>query len=212
MKLLIADDHALFREGMRHVLRSLGESVVVMEASNSDSAIRAVKEHPDMDLVLLDLNMPGKDGFSALELFSRHYPALPVVILSASTRRSDMQRALDMGAMGFIPKESTGSVVINALRLVMSGSIYVPPALAGMGSPDSFHSEKRNAELTARQLEVLQFMVEGRSNKDIARHMNLAEATVKMHVTAILKALNADNRTQAVVVADRLGLVNKDQY
>lgn len=205
MKLLIADDHALFREGMRHVLRKLGDPIVLLEACDADSAIDTIKAHPDTDLVLLDLSMPGKDGFSVLELLSGRYPALPVVILSASTRRSDMQRALDMGAMGFIPKDSTGSIVINALQLVMAGSLYIPPVLAR-----SQGQITDSEALTARQLDVLRLIVEGHTNKDIAHRLTLAEATVKMHVTAILKALKVSNRTQAVIAADRLGLVGPD--
>ncbi len=205
MKILIADDHALFREGIRHVLDELAESITVLEAANCETTIRHAADHPDLDLVLLDLNMPGKDGFAALELLASRYPALPVVILSGSDRRSDMQRSLDAGALGFIPKSTTSAVMMTALRLVFSGGIYVPPAMAfseaqvGVDTQQPYH-------LTPRQLEILAVLMQGRSNKEIARCFDLAEATVKMHVTAIFKSLGVSNRTQAALVAEKLGL------
>ncbi|HEX9626996.1 MAG TPA: response regulator transcription factor [Acidiferrobacterales bacterium] len=206
MKVLVADDHGLFREGIRHVLAGMGEPVEVLEAADGAAALHCAAAHADLDLVLLDLNMPDMNGFAALELLGDRYPGLPVVILSAETRRADMQRALDLGAMGFVPKDSTGRIMIQALRLVLAGGIYVPPALAepaaGGAAPDT-----PLARLTDRQREVLTLLAQGQSNKEIARSLALAEATVKMHVTAIMKALGVSNRTQAVVAAKRLQLV-----
>ncbi|HEY9198590.1 MAG TPA: response regulator transcription factor [Gammaproteobacteria bacterium] len=203
MKVLIADDHGLFREGLRHVLAGLGEPIEVLEAADCDAALSLAAQSADLDLVLLDLNMPGMDGFAALEHFSERYPALPVVILSAATRRSEMQRALDLGAMGFIPKDSTGSVMIQALRLVLAGGIYVPPALAQTATG----GQETTGRFTERQRQVLTLLVQGLTNKEIARSLELAEATVKMHVTAIMKILDVSNRTQAVLAAERLELV-----
>jgi DNA-binding NarL/FixJ family response regulator len=201
MKILLADDHALFREGMRHVLDGLAEHMIILEAPDCERALQHAAQNADLDLVLLDLNMPGKNGFAALDIFAEQYPALPVVILSASSQRSDMQRALDRGAMGFISKDATGSIMLNALRIVLSGEVYIPPAL--MQAPSGHPS---TPVLTARQMDVLALLVEGQSNKKIGMCLGLAEATVKMHVTAIFKELNVSNRTQAAMAAEKLGL------
>lgn len=197
MKVLVADDHSLFREGLQHVLAEFDDTLEMLQAADCKSALDSAAAHPDLDLVLLDLNMPGMNGLDALERFCSRFPALPVVILSASTRRADMRRALDLGAMGFVPKDVTGRQMIQALRLVLEGSVYVPPALVR-------NPEPQQARLTERQSEVLKLMAQGQSNKEIARALDLAEATVKMHITAIMKLLQVSNRTQAVLAAQRL--------
>lgn len=202
MKILIADDHSLFREGLQHVLAGLGDGIELLHAADCARALELAAGHPDLDLVLLDINMPGMNGLDALERFCDRFPALPVVILSASTRRSDMQRALDLGAMGFVPKDATGQQMIQALRLVLAGGMVVPPALV---RPDAGAGDWR-AVLTERQREVLALLARGLANKEIARSLDLAEATVKMHVTAIMKLLGVSNRTQAVLAAQRLHL------
>lgn len=206
MKILIADDHALFREGMRYVLAQLAEQVAIMEAGNGVETLQALDAHQDIGLVLLDLGMPGGDGFSALERLSRQYPALPVVVLSASEQRLDMQRALDLGAMGFIPKSATAPVMLSALRLVLSGGIYVPTALARAHPCEPAAEPDPPSALTARQREVLGYVIEGKPNKIIAAELDLTEATVKAHITAVFKALKVRNRTQAALAATRLGL------
>lgn len=206
MKILIVDDHALFREGLCHVLNSLENEVSTLEAANYDRALQNVSENPDLDLVLLDLNMPGKDGFTALDSFANLYPALPVVILSASNQRSDMQRALDAGAMGYIPKDTTSSVMLGAIRLILSGGVYVPPNMVLQEKPNTQSGINHSSSLTPKQLEVLSLLIQGCSNKDIAMEMKLAESTVKMHVTAILKSLGVSNRTQAAIAAEKMGL------
>jgi len=204
MKILIADDHAMFREGIQHVIKDLAEHVEILEASNSEAALQHARQHSDIDLVLLDLNMPGKNGFAALDIFCEQYPTLPVVILSGSNLRSVVQRALDNGAMGFISKESSGSTMLNALRLVLSGEIYVPSSLVGH---DNKQSNGQGSEtLTPRQLDVLALLVEGCSNKIIAKRLGLAESTIKMHVTAIFRELNVNNRTQAAKAVENLGI------
>ena len=206
MKILIVDDHALFREGLCHILVELEESVEILEAHEFDSANKIVAENPDLDLILLDLGIPGKDGFAALSFFSEKFPALPVVIISASNKRSDIQRALDSGAMGYIPKETTSKVVLNALRLVFLGEVYVPSSFMSDTSNISSETEKLNALLTPRQLEIVTLLVQGKSNKSIANKINVTEATVKMHLTAIFKSLGVNNRTQAAMMAEKLGL------
>lgn len=207
MKILIADDHALFREGLCHVLEDLAEPLTVLEAVDCPQAMQYARKHSDLDLALLDLQMPGEDGFTALEFFASHLPATPVVILSASDKYSDMQRSLDMGAMGFIPKDTSGSVMLSALNLVLSGGIYIPPSMIREEhQPLPAVAQQNTAGLTPRQLEVLALLVEGGANKEIAHRLNLAEATVKMHVTAILKCLGVNNRTRAARAVEQAGI------
>ena len=206
MKILIADDHALFREGMRHVLAQLQREVVVIEAGNYAEVLNQATAHDDIGLVLLDLNMPDKDGFAALDNLSQQYPALPIVVLSASENRADMQRALDRGAMGFIQKSATAPVMLSALRLVLSGGIYVPPALVRGDDATSERTAGGDLGLTPRQLDVLARVIEGEPNKVIAAELGLSEATVKAHVSATFKALGVTNRTQAVRAVERLGI------
>jgi len=211
VKILIADDHALFREGMRHVLDDLAQPLTVLEAADCQHTLQHAMQHPDLDLVLLDLCMPGEDGFTALEFFASRFPATPVVILSASDQRSDMQRALDLGAMGFIPKATSGPVMLSALNLVLSGGVYIPPSMIkNEHSPIPGNGHKNESGLTPRQLEVLSLLVEGGANKEIAQRLNLAEATVKMHVTAILKNLGVNNRTRAARAAEQAGITLPD--
>jgi DNA-binding NarL/FixJ family response regulator len=207
MKVLLADDHALFREGMRHVLSGLADGVEIVEASDCEQALEAADAHDDIALVLLDLNMPGRGGFAALETLSREHLALPIVVLSGSESRTDMQRALEAGAMGFIPKSSTAPVMLSALRLVLAGGVYVPPELvqSGAGEPAIPLTENKPA-LTPRQIDVLARVVEGKRNKVIGNELGLSEATVKAHVTAVFKALGVTNRIQAARAAERLRL------
>lgn len=207
MKILIVDDHALFREGLCHVLNALDEHVITLQAGNYDSAMHQVTEHTDLDLVLLDLNIPGKNGFETLATFVEKYPALPVVILSSSNQREDIQRSLDSGAVGYIPKDTTSIVMLNALRLILSGGTYVPQIMTQVKVDASMTTDANAPDLTPRQLQVLCLLIKGDSNKVIARKMDLAEGTIKMHVTSILKCLDVSNRTQAVVAAQELGIV-----
>lgn len=203
MKVLIADDHTLFREGMRHVLSRLQDEVFVIEAGDYSEVLQQAEIHGDIELVLLDLKMPGKDGFALLDYFLEHHPMLPIVVLSASENRADMQRALDRGAMGYIEKSATAAVMLNALRLVLSGGIYVPPAMISVARSDPAESD---IALTQRQKDVLARIVDGKPNKIIADELGLSVATVKAHVTAAFKVLNISNRTQVNRAVEKLGL------
>lgn len=208
MKILLADDHALFREGMRHVLAQLADDVRVVEAGDYAQVMEQAETHADIGLALLDLHMPGKDGFAALDSLAQRFPALPIVVLSASENRADMQRALDAGAMGFIQKSTTAPVMLNALRLVLSGGVFVPPAMVQPhADADSVTSGDSALAITPRQLDVLRCMIDGKSNKVIAAELGLTEATVKAHITAVFKALRVTNRTQAALAAERLGII-----
>jgi DNA-binding NarL/FixJ family response regulator len=215
MKILVVDDHPLILEALHHVLKQLGTIVDVLDASTAAAGRRLAAEHPDLDLLVLDLTLPGVNGFELLEELRQQYPAVPVVVLSASERPDDVMRALDMGAMGYIPKTSSKDVMLQALRLVFSGGIYVPPAAIAQqaATAPAAHAPQatgafavQDLGLTERQMEVFALILQGLPNKLICRQLNLAEGTVKIHVAAILRALNVHNRTQAVIEASRLGL------
>ena len=205
MKILVADDHPLIREAFRHLLTELEGGVVVLEAGDCDGACRLIEQHPDLDLALLDLRLPGAGGLATLEKLRNNHPALPVVVVSALEDAGTVRGALARGAMGFIPKSSSNDVMVSALRLVLSGGRYLPPEILsgdGTASPSSMDEVR----LTDRQREVLTFMMQGKSNKHICRELGLAEATVKIHVTAILRALKVTSRAQAIVAVNQLGL------
>jgi DNA-binding NarL/FixJ family response regulator len=216
VKILVVDDHPLILEALRLVLAQLEIRIEVFDAASAEAGRRLIDEHPDASLALLDLTLPGADGFELLADFRAAHPAVPVVVLSASERHVDVLRALDMGAMGYIPKRSANSVMLQALRLVLSGGIYVPAAAisADPGSvrpppaaaPARARTTARELGLTDRQSEVLGCILQGLPNKLICRRLDLAEGTVKIHVAAILRALNVHNRTQAVIEASRLGV------
>ena len=204
MNILIIDDHPIFREGLRQLLKALDESVAIFQAADYDQALQQASEHSDLDLVLLDLNLPGKDGFITLASLASQCPLLPVVVVSGSSDRSDIQRSLEMGAVGYIPKNTGSAVMINALRLVLSGGIYIPQELAQQATTSL--DREGVPDLTPRQHQILALLIQGYSNKAIAKQIQLAETTVKMHVTSIFKALGVTNRTQAVMAAEKLGL------
>jgi DNA-binding NarL/FixJ family response regulator len=221
MKMLVIDDHPLIREALRHVLVQLDSRVVMIEAEDCESGLALAEGHTDLDLVLLDLSLPGSSELSGLEIFRTRFPALPVVVVSARDEPGLVLGAIEAGAMGFIPKTSSGAQMVNALRLVLSGDVYFPPqAMAGaaatspLAEPDPHNTSLApkppvcvaDLGLTDRQADVLHLMLQGLPNKLICRELRLAEGTVKVHVAAILKALNVANRTQAVLAANRLGL------
>ncbi len=225
MKILTVDDHALIRAGLSTILQELAEHVTVVEAADGAGAVSMLLEQKDIELVLLDVKLPDCDGLSLLcDLVARH-PSLPIVVLSADSDAAAVTRAIDAGAAGFLPKSGLNLVLIPALRLVLAGGIYVPKevlgygglrsraALAGQPEP-ALHPGSADDEapgmpepltLTERQNEVLARLLQGKSNKQISRELDLAEATVKVHVRAILRALNVNSRTEAVVAFSRLG-------
>lgn len=214
MKILLADDHTLFREAMLHPLRQLDASAEIFQAGTAAEALTIADQHRDVDLVLLDLNMPGMDGLAAVMTFRDRFPDLPLVVLSASEEHENIQAVLDAGAMGFVPKSTSTQVMLGALRLVLSGGPYIPPMLLQRAQyaidPPARPSIRPGAgvsteDLTPRQAEVLEALAEGLSNKLIGRKLNLSEGTVKVHLAAIFRALDAKNRTDAVIRAqDRL--------
>lgn len=206
MKILLIDDHPLVREGLRHVLTELCHELTPLEAASAAEALALASQHPDINLALLDLNLPDMDGFCALEALREGYPAIPVVVLSAYNDRATVLKAIDQGAMGFIGKSSGSQVMLSALRLVLSGGVYLPPEALTPARDEMRISPPQDLALTERQKEVLALMVQGKSNKLICRELGLAEGTVKIHVSAILRALNVETRTQAVLAVANLGL------
>ena len=196
MKILLVDDHALFRDGLALLLRNLGDDVRVLEAGDSISAFEMLSIHPDLDLMLLDLNIPGKDGFFVLGTMIKKYPTVPVAILSASASQEDVDKVMATSAMGYIHKHTPSKVLLGAIELMLAGGLYTPPMATFVEGGVSAKSE---ASLTGRQIEVLALLAGGDSNKQIAGKLGIAEATIKMHVTAILKALSVKNRTQAAL-------------
>lgn len=218
MKILVIDDHVLIRESLRSVLQELRPEATTVEATNACETMRAVGEHPDLALVLLDLGLPDRDGFEVLAELRERHPTIPVVVLSGHHDRSNVVRALDLGALGFIPKTAQRQVLASAISLVLSGGIYIPPEILGRHDPlapaergtaqraaKKPAASPRDLGLTDRQVEVLALMMQGKSNKAIGRVLDLAEPTVRNHVTAVLRALNVTNRTEAVIAVVELG-------
>jgi DNA-binding NarL/FixJ family response regulator len=217
MKILIIDDHVLIREALRGVLRELkGDAAVIIEAPDSRQALRQLEQHSDVELILLDLGLPDRDGFELLAELAERYPSVAVVVLSAQHDRETVMKALDLGSAGFIPKSAQRDVMLGAFNLIFSGSPYIPPEILARYAPppkpdqlDPPLSKRRiraaDLGLTERQMQVLTLMMQGKSNKAICRFLHLAEPTVKIHVSAILKALKVSNRTEAVMTASALG-------
>src|SRR5882672_1510049 len=217
VEILVVDDHVLIREALRGVLKEVKGDAIVLEASSCSQAMQVIAEHPNLDLILLDLNLPDRDGFSVLTELGERYPAISVVVLSAQQDRGSVVRALDLGALGFIPKSGQREVMLSALQLVFAGGIYIPPEILGRDEPSPQQRDETqpvanwptvspaDVGLTERQVDVLSLMMQGKSNKAICRVLNLAEPTVKNHVTAILKALEVSNRTEAVIAVGHLG-------
>lgn len=204
MKILIADDHALFRQGMTYILSEMNPDVRILQAATSNQAIQVAENDPNIALILMDLWMPDMDGIDAMRVIQIKAPTIPVVILTASESLLDMKQALDAGAMGYVAKSVTASIMTSAIKLVLSGGIYIPPALV-YGSSQTGMKESAHIKLTPRQTEVLRLLLDGQSNKQAARFLNLSEATVKAHISAIFKVLNVNNRTQAALAAKRAG-------
>ena len=206
--ILIADDHPLFREALRGIALRLLPGADIREAQNTDGLFAMVEANPDADLLLMDLNMPGAQGFSALVHLRATHPQLPVVMVSAREEPETVRRALDHGAVGFIPKSSDAGTLATALQHVLDGERWLPEA--ALAAPAIADDERaiaaRVRELTPQQLRVLQMMSTGLLNKQIAWELDVTEATVKAHVTAILRKLGANNRTQAVLIAGKLAV------
>lgn len=203
MKIIIADDHALFRGGLKVHLLQLDGAATVLEASDFPGLIAlAAVEHPD--LVVADLGMPGPPWREALVSLRQQDAGRRIVVVSASDAPAIVREAIRLGANGFVSKAEDPDLLVAALRLVLCGGTYVPPAFVAGSAAGEPVGDLR---VTGRQREVLALMAEGLANKQIAHRLHLTEGTVKLHVAAILRSLNATNRTQAVAAARRGGLL-----
>ncbi|WP_334190501.1 response regulator transcription factor [Noviherbaspirillum sp.] len=214
MKILIVDDHVLFREGLKLLLLKLNPDMTAIEASNLDDALHLTTRHDDIDLVLFDLGLPGRHGVDALSEFRQENDHLPTVVLSAQEDPRTVLDALVQGAMGFIPKTTSFDALQAALQTVLNHGIYVPPVTFGnQAAAPSLRKSTRPAMqlselgLTDRQMQVFRLIVQGKSNKAIAKQLCIAESTIKQHVKPILKALNVTSRVGAIVEVARLGIV-----
>jgi two-component system, NarL family, nitrate/nitrite response regulator NarL len=211
MKLLIVDDHAILREGLVALLQQFEQGADVLQASDTTEGLRLAEAHPDLDAVFLDLNMPDQGGMEIIPVFAKRCPQLPVIVLSSSEDPSDVRLALKSGAFGYVPKSASPRNILSALRLVLSGEIYIPPLMLDLGPVVTDGSSRVASEagerLTERQTEVLRQLCRGLSNKEISRALDLSEKTTKSHITAIFKALSVVNRTQAASAARRAGIV-----
>lgn len=197
-RILIADDHALFRAGLRELVLQEFTVAELFEADSYESALNIVAADSELSLALVDLRMPGMQEFMSLAQLVKAGPSVPFVVLSASTDSEEIRRCFDCGVMGYIAKSEPTSVMSQALRLVLSGGMYVPSSLLKTTAATSPLADGLQ-RLTPRQMAVLESMAMGRSNKEIARELLMSEATVKAHVTAIFKCLKVSNRTQAVL-------------
>jgi DNA-binding NarL/FixJ family response regulator len=205
-RIVIADDHPLFRGALREAVTSALEDAVIGEAGSFEELTALLERDADVDLVLLDLTMPGISGFSGLIYLRAQYPAIPVVIVSASDDVATIRRSMDFGASGFIPKRFGVETLRAAIAKVMAGDVWIPADidLAGANDPDMARLRDRIVTLTPQQVRVLMMLSQGLLNKQIAYELNVSEATIKAHVSAILQKLGVESRTQAVIAAARI--------
>jgi DNA-binding NarL/FixJ family response regulator len=209
MKTLLADDHPLMREGVRLVLSQLEPAVEIIDAHDYPSLFAQTALHPDLDLALVDLNMPGFVGAQGIAQFRNRFPDIPLVVLSASESQQDIRGTLEADALGYIPKASSSAEMLAALRRVLAGDLYVPVCLNGghdclhTVAPADFEALQHSG-LTARQLEVARLLAQGCANKAIAGMLAMSEGTVKVHIAAIFRAFHVTNRTEAVLAIQRV--------
>ena len=206
LRVLIADDHPLIREGLRSVAAVAFDNCEVFEASSLDELIALVEQEGDFDLVLLDLQMPGANGFSGLEALRNRFPALPVAVVSAASDQHLMRECIVRGALGFIPKSLKRSAIVEALRLIISGGVFTSEPAPEEADPALADLRERIASLTPQQMRVLDLVAEGLLNKQVAHELGVEIRTVKAHVSAILTKLNISTRTQAAILARRAGV------
>lgn len=209
MKVLLVDDHPLFRAGLRSLIERMEPSVRAFESDSCEEALAlADRDGPGFDLILLDLALPGMNGLDGIARFRERFPTTPVVMVSASYDAHHVKQAIERGAQGFIPKSTAADVLMSALRLIFSGGVYVPPSV--LQSPAGAARAAAPALLTAAQARVLALMARGQSNKAIGNALDISDNTVRAHVSAILRALGVNNRTEAVALALQRGLVGHD--
>ena len=204
-RIVIVDDHPLFREALSQTLANVVKGAAVTQAASLDELTAVLESGAEIDLVLLDLNMPGVQGFSGLMYLRAQYPQIPVVVVSASDDPKTIRRCLDLKASGFIPKSLPATAIRDALKTVLDGGIWIPRGVdLNLIEPEHSAMAGKMAALTSQQMRVLMMLGEGLLNKQIAYKLNISEATVKAHVSAILQKLGVDSRTQAVIAVSKL--------
>lgn len=205
-RLVIADDHPLFRDALRQGIATVLTAAKIEEAGSFEDLTALLERDAELDLILLDLSMPGINGFSGLIYLRAQYPAIPVVIVSASDDVGTIRRSLDFGASGFIPKRFGVDTLRDAIVKIMEGDVWVPPDvdLSSAADPDMTRLRDRLVTLTPQQVRVLMMLSEGLLNKQIAYELGVSEATIKAHVSAILQKLGVESRTQAVIAAAKI--------
>ena len=205
MQFLIVDDHPALREGVAAILQQAAEGSKVLHAENGAAALEAIARCPDVDVVFLDLMLPGSGGLAVLEELGSRHPGLPIIMLSSSEEPADVRRSLAQGALGYVPKSASPATLLAALRLVLAGEIYVPPFMVQEVNRDQANAS--GTALTERQIEVLKMIAINKSNKQIAYHHAVSEKTVKAHITAIFRTLRVANRSEAVRTAKAAALI-----
>lgn len=209
IKAVLADDHVLFRDGFALLLQQFESGTECLTCGTLDDALGLLNNHDDADLLFLDLNMPGMQGATSIQVIHEIHRGLPIIILSGEESRAQMSALLAAGAAGYIPKSSSAAVMISAIRLVLAGGIYIPSQLVGNDFAEAERNTPADAEvqLTERQIEVLRLLADGKPNKTICRELQMSEGTVKTHINAIYRNLGVVNRTEAALAAQRLRLL-----
>jgi len=209
-EILIADDHPLFRDALMRALAQAVPDARLFDADSVSALQTLVESHPEAELLLLDLHMPGANGFSALAYVRGQQPGLPVMMVSAQEDVRVIRRAIGHGASGYIPKSASVETIVQAVRRVLDGDVWLPPHLADTAAAPLDSAEAsaaaRIAELTPQQFRVLGMIAEGLLNKQIAYELKVSEATIKAHMTAIMRKLRVNNRTQVALIARQLAL------
>lgn len=214
---LIVDDHAVLRDGIKLMLTTLEPDIAVYEAATAAEAFNLVQHFADLDLVLLDLDLPDDNqGLQTLDTLCKLLPVVPIIVLSANEKTSTVQETIKLGAKGYLPKSSPQQIMHNAIRLVLAGGIYIPPTTLDTtgeiesGSVENIQDNSRkdglSDRLTPRQIEILKLIAQGKTNNEIAHLLSMSAATVRTHLTMIFKRMGVKNRTEAGHIAHKLGL------
>ncbi|MCJ8318884.1 MAG: response regulator transcription factor [Colwellia sp.] len=208
-KIIIADDHPLFRQALLGTLKTKFVTTQWLEAQTIEELEQLLRQNNDSDLVLLDLNIPGAHGFNTLIHVRNHFPQIPVVIVSAYEDHDTISKAMEYGASGFVPKSTPVDEIFNAIEQVLIGELWLPAKFQALEqSADNINIAERVASLTQQQYRILMMFAQGMLNKQIAYDLNVSEATIKAHATAIFRKLDVRNRTQAVIAIGQLNLTD----
>ena len=208
MKILIADDHALFRDGLALRLEQIAPEAAILQASNYAQIFKIIKSDNNISAIVLDIEMQDMPWFDALQEIRRTLPDTALIVVSASEDSRTIRSVMSTGAKGYIPKRSDSKVFDNAFKLVFDGGTYVPPILINNPPINNLSTKSTGLKtLTNRQSQVLDLIAQGKSNKQIAYDMGVSESTVKLHINALLRSLHVSNRTQAVITAQKLGII-----